>query len=455
MIETHTEQTVARRLSRTIGDDRAAADGPTLIVIGGLHANEPAGIRAALRIHTAIASDRLRLAAGRFISLRGNLTALAARSDPPPRYIHEDLNRAFIGTTQPDACASAEQRERAELTSALDTIDAEAAHPVFLLDLHTVSSDSPPFVVFEDSLAARRFASAFPLPKMLGLEEELQGLLIDDATRRLGTTACIIEAGRHTDPRSTTIHEALVLISLDALRMTEPGRRTSTDEDPRAVAAHAAGPHADRCYDVRQRTEVRHESFEMLPSAAAFSRVRARRTVLATERGRPITADASGLLFMPNRQRTRLAGDDGFFIVQPVGRVWLGLSARLRRSELVHRLLPALLPGVRRRPGDPHTILVAPEYAAILRCEILHLLGYRLIRWHHTPSLTPRQRIVRGLGGLCRSVLGILRRAAAGGEPAALPIERNKDWIARRRRLDVDPPGVRARPDLKNEKENT
>ncbi len=440
MTRTQAHEPHAPGLARTIGDDRARVEGPTLVVIGGLHANEPAGIEAARRVHDAVGEGAPRLDAGRLVSLRGNLTALATDTTMPRRYIDEDLNRAFTGETGLGDDATVEQRERAELATALAEIVSEATHAVYLLDLHTVSSDSPAFMVLEDSLAARRFARAFPLAKILGLEEELPGLLIDDATQRLGCVSCIIESGRHDDPRSADVHEALILIAMEHLGMVTPGSLTSAGEDPRSVAKEAAGPRAGHYYDLRQRIGIAHESFAMLPDAVAFSRVRAKRTVLATERSKAITAEADGLLFMPNRQDERRVGEDGFFVIQRVGNFWLGVSEVLRRRERLHRLLPVVLPGVRRRSGDPHAILVAPEYAAILRREILHLLGYRLIRWTHTRYLTRRQRIMGGIGALLRSCLGILRRAATGGERSALPEERETDWIARRHRLDTQPP---------------
>ena len=440
MIQAESPEPSVEQFARTIGDDTASAPGPTLIVIGGLHANEPAGIEAAERLHASIASGSLTLNAGRLVSLRGNLAALSASTPKRDRYIDEDLNRAFVGEVPPEGERTVEQRERAELSQLLDSIVGERNGPVYLLDLHTVSSDSPPFMVLEDSLPARRFASSFPLPKILGLEEELTGLLIDDATHRLGTVSCIVESGRHDDPRSADVHEALLLIALEALAMAAPGTTTRRGEQPRAVAAEMAGAHTRRFYDFRQRVVIRDESFTMRSGATAFSRVRAGQTVLATERSRLVTAEANGLLFMPNRQESRRIGDDGCFVVERVGEFWLRLSAFLRTREVLHRLLPALLPGIRRHPDEAHTILVAPEYAAVLRRQFLHMMGYRLVRWQNAPHLPPHRRLARGIIAVTRSFVGILAGIGRGGEKGALSDHRDTDWIARRRHLDVTPP---------------
>ncbi|MEM7754773.1 MAG: succinylglutamate desuccinylase/aspartoacylase family protein [Planctomycetota bacterium] len=431
-----------RTCDRFIADHSAAHSGPTLIVVGGLHANEPAGIEAAQRLHAALTSRRITLSRGRFIALRGNLAALADEATSPwqrRRYIDEDLNRVFRTTSPDSAAESSEQTERAELSLTIQHAVREATGPVFLLDLHTVSSDSPAFVALEDSLPARRFAMCFPLPKVLGMEEVLDGLLADHATSEHGCIACIAEAGRHDDPRAVDVHESLILLALQAIGMSDRSFQTEAGEHPREVASAAAAGRSRHFYDLRQRVPIRHPSFRMNPGALAFTPVIAERTVVASERHTPLVAEHTGSLFLPNRQTEPRVGDDAFFIVTRVGRLWLSLSALLRRNEHIHKALPRLLPGVRTRPGSPHTLIIAPEYAAVLRREILHLLGYRLIRWEPAPHLSPIKRFLKAIAGITASVASIITNAFRGAERAALPHERPSDWIARRRRLDIDP----------------
>lgn len=440
MIEAQPRGDAASCVPRNIGDVTGERPAPTLIVVGGLHANEPAGIEAAQRVHNSIDDGRLHIGAGRLVSLRGNLGALAAEAAEPwlrDRYIHEDLNRVFHEVDDAPADASAERSERAQLADEITSIVQAARGDVYLLDLHTVSSDSPAFIALEDSLPARRFAQRFPLPKILGMEEELRGLLIDYATSELGCVSCIVEAGRHDEPRSTDVHEAVILLALISLGIASAPAKTSTGESPHDVVEQASGGRGRRFYDVRQRVPIERLPFRMQPGATAFMPVTAEQTIVAMDGPDPVTPGANGLLFMPNRQASPRVGDDAFFVVAPVGRVWLSVSAGIRRRALVHRVLPILMPGVRRREGDPHALLVAPEYAAVLRREVLHLLGYRLIRWSHTPYLARRRRITRVISGTARAFLQILHFAPRGGEHAALPQERETDWIARRRRLDI------------------
>ncbi len=429
-------------LKRRIGDHASSTPGPTLIVVGGLHANEPAGIEAASRVHARLELRDLSCNAGRLVSLRGNLAALSIEAPEPwlrDRYIDRDLNRLFHGVEHDTSDASSEHGERAQLIEELRRLTSQARGTIYLLDLHTVSSDSPAFVALEDSLPARRFAAGLPLPKILGLEEELAGLMIDYATNELGCVSCIVEAGRHDDARSSDVHEAVILLALVSLGMVPQSVRTTAGEVPYDVVEQAAGGRAGHFYDVRQRVGIGHAEFAMQSGAIAFMPVVAEKTVLALEGTRPVTASAGGLLFLPNRQASPRVGDDAFFVIARVGRMWLSLSAWLRQRAWVHRWAPRLLPGVRAREGEPHAIVVAPEYAALLRREVLHLLGYRLVRWTHAPYVSLPRRISGVAAGLCRALAGLVRFAPLGGERAALPEERTTDWIARRHRLDVTP----------------
>ncbi len=443
MIEVESDERRSQSVSRYIGDCHGQRQGPILIVIGGLHANEPAGIDAALRVHNRIKHNHIRLTSGRFVSLRGNLRALSAEAPEPwlrDRYIDEDLNRSFLLDLDPRPVSNVEENERDELIEELVTIGADRVNPVYLLDLHTVSSDSPAFVALEDSLPARKFASGFYLPKILGMEEELSGLLIDYATNHLGFISCIIEAGRHEDSRSIDVHEAIVLLALRNLGMISDGTRTTGGDLPASVVKEASGGRGQQFYDVRERVPIRTDQFSMKADASAFMRVRSASTTVAVEGSEPVKASASGLLFLPNRQASPRIGDDAFFVIKRVGLLWLSISATVRKRELVHKLLPAVLPGVRRNKRDINSIIVAPEYAAFFRREILHLLGYRLVRWSHVPVMRWHRRPLSACRVFAKAVAGIVSFLFRGGEPVALPEERANDWVARRRLLDLKPP---------------
>jgi succinylglutamate desuccinylase len=419
----------------------ARRPGPTLVCVGGLHANEPAGLEAATRVIRRLERERPGAMLGRIVALAGNMRA-GERADPDLRSIDRDLNRMWTDplVTRVEEADPAtlrhEHAEMREIAGALRRIARETNGPALLADLHTTSADSPPFVFIEDALPARRLARFLGVPVVLGFEEEIDGLLVDWVTRALGLPAMVIEGGRHDDPSSIDLHEAAIWMLLEALGAL-PAGAIAHEVNPRTRLRAASGPRAGRFYDVRHREELRDAAMHVDESLGAFSPVRARRTVVAREPGREIIAPTSGLLFMPNRQRDRRIGDDAFFIVLPVGRFWLALSAFLRRRRLVHALLPRISPGVRARPGRSGELLVAPEIAAIGKRELFHLLGYRLLRHGPDVHLPRRVRAWRAGAGLLRALARMGAGLVRGGEPNALPGERADDWVVARRSLDL------------------
>jgi succinylglutamate desuccinylase len=429
---------------RLIGRFSGRHDGPRLIVVGALHGNEPAGAIAARRVLSALEHADPDAIAGSLVALVGNLRAC---NDPNPdtRYIETDLNRAFTphhlqrAATLPDDDLGPEELELRDLTRLLDREITDRR--TVLVDLHTTSAPSPPFIAMEDTLAARRVARSLPLPIILGLEEELPGLLFDYVTNHHRIVSFVVESGQHDDPESVTGHEAVIWTLLDALGVLPiEGGPVAHQTDPRQVLRAAAGELGARVFDVRHREAIIDEGYQTLEQRGAFERVTRHRTPIAHQGGRTLTPPISGQLFMPNRQPIKQLGDDAYFIVRELSPGWLGLSARLRRSRRLERWIPRLLPGVRRRPGRPDELLVAPDIAVVLKRQLLHLLGYRLIRRSHVLHLSRPARVWGALRALVHAAFTLAGGAFRGGERAALGAERDDDWVITRRTLDRDPP---------------
>src|SRR5262245_17295394 len=100
---------------RVVGRIRGARAGPTLVFVGGMHGNEPAGVRAAARVLAGLETAAVPLS-GEVVALAGNLGALAAGR----RYLGRDLNRMWspAALSSPPGQAP-EDEERAELKAVL------------------------------------------------------------------------------------------------------------------------------------------------------------------------------------------------------------------------------------------------------------------------------------------------------------------------------------------------
>jgi len=358
------------------------------------------------------------------------MRALAAGA----RYIDRDLNRLFtpegIDALRTGAPHDAEQTEAAELLDLIHEQIADARRPIYALDLHTVSADSPPFVFVEDSLVARRFAESLALPIVLGFEEELTGLLIDHLTNAHGVIAAILEAGRHDDPRAVAVMLATIRRALEHAAIVEPGA-LPLGEQP------VAPPARPRIFDVRYRDPISSPDYRVDDALHAFDRVH-RGQIVAVEHNQPRRAPIAAILFMPNRQQVKRPGDDGYFLVQRISPAWLAISAFLRSRRWVHALLPRLAPGVRRDPTCPTRLLVDERYAPVFKREVFHLLGYRILRRgpeHHWPIW---KRALHATVGVCAAVASMLVNAFRGGEKAVLRNPSEHDWLVTRRTLDLE-----------------
>ncbi len=353
---------------RVLGRLGRADRGPLLLCVAGLHGNEPSGVRALERVFSRLSEAREELA-GQLLGLTGNRPALAGGR----RFIDHDLNRAWreenVARVRREGPVTVEDRELLELEGELRRALESAPGRVFLLDLHSMSGGGPAFAVLDDTLPNRRFALELPVPLVLGIEEELTGTL-SDYLAGFGVTTLGFEAGQHDDEHAPDRAEAAVWIALAAAGVIERGARPEVDAARELLRSETRGlPHV---LEVRYRHPVSVESrFAMELGFESFSPVE-KGEVLARDAGGPVRAPESGLVLMPLYQRQ---GEDGFFIVRPVRRLWLELSAALRKLR-PERFLH-WFPGVSRHPTEAATFVVDRRIARWLGLEIFHLLGFR------------------------------------------------------------------------------
>src|SRR5262245_9278287 len=165
---------------RELGTRDCGVAGPTLVVLAGIHGNEPAGVLAVQRVLGRLQEQDLALR-GRIVALCGNLGALRRGV----RYQHRDLNRQWL----PEAVAALQLRdpaqgseedvEQRELVAAFERAEQSARGPVVFVDLHSSSADGPPFVCFADTIDNRRTALCTGVPGILGIEETIDGASLE------------------------------------------------------------------------------------------------------------------------------------------------------------------------------------------------------------------------------------------------------------------------------------
>ncbi len=373
------------KLERVLGTYDRGIPGPTVVIAAVIHGNEPAGVVAFEHLIARLNADGVDLC-GRLVGLAGNLAAYELQQ----RFVEEDFNRIWTADRVAQIQAAdftprtVEASQQVELLAALESELARATGPVFFLDLHTSSASGEPFVCIGDTIRNRRFARAFPVPAILGLEEQIDGALLE-YVNNLGHVTVGVEAGQHDRPQSAAYHEAFLTLAL-----VNAG-----------CLPHSEAPDAERHFeslrdavgDLPPVLEVRHrhpivasDGFRMSPGYNNFASVRASELVASDDSGE-IRASEAARMLLPLYQGL---GSDGFFLVREVRPFWLDLSAWMRRIRLDR--LAHLLPGVRRDPNDAATLIVDRRVARWLTVEVFHLLGFRKERADGTLLRFSRRR---------------------------------------------------------------
>ena len=360
---------------REIGRVTSEGRGPTLIAVAAIHGNEQAGIHAARRVIARLSKHDVAFR-GELFCIAGNVGAIREGR----RYHTRDLNRVWNEAqvrsleerVAKERELDAEDREQLAILSAIRAAIARAKGPVFLVDLHTTSASGIPFVLFGDTLPQRAFVSGLPLPVVMGLEEQVDGVLSSYWTRH-GCVTFGVEGGQHDDPGSIDNLEAVLLLAAQTAGLFPEG----SVPDTRAAHDLLERRRGDlpRVMEVVSRHAIAEgDAFTMEPGFKNLDHARAEQ-LLARDRKGEIRAPRDGLVLLPLYQKQ---GDDGFFWGRAVS------AARLRASEALRHLrldrFLDLLPGVARDKAHPSRFLVDRTIAKLYPLQVFHLLGYRRIR---------------------------------------------------------------------------
>jgi succinylglutamate desuccinylase len=362
-----------------IGD----ADGPTLIAIGGLHGNEKAGVLALQHVADSLRDIQERLR-GRVIFLAGNTRALIEGR----RFIDHDLNRAWTSSAMSkvgsdELLQTVEGIELTELDQLFDSILITAKDEIYVLDLHSTSADGMPFATVGDTLRNRTFARKFPVAILLGIEEQLEGTMLE-YLNNLGAVTLGFEGGQHFSGRTVQNHESLVWLALLNTGILSEADIPNIDDHRKLLASATRGP---MIFEVRYRHAIGpDDDFSMDAGFNNFDPI-VKGQPLATDRRGRIFAGENGVLLMPLYQKL---GEDGFFTGRQISGFWLWLSALLRRIGVQYWV--RILPGVRQDRDDPDTLIVNTSVARIFPLQVFHLLGFRRRRWIGKTLVVSRRR---------------------------------------------------------------
>lgn len=375
-VESLTEKHIICRLADS-------TDGPTLVAIGSIHGNEPSGRLALERVALRLKSLREKLR-GRVYLIIGNVRA----SERAVRFIDSDLNRHWRRenirqNTRLESGDMSEDLEQHELLTIFREILQSARGEVYALDLHSTSAGGQPFATVGDTLRNRRFAQRLPVTILLGIEEQLEGTLLEFLSNE-GVITLGFEAGQHGATESIDNHESLVTQAIVNAGILEPDDVPLLDQMRHQLAVSTGHP---SILEIRHREPVAaDDDFQMKPGFKNFDPV-TRGESLARNRYGTIRASESGLILMPLYQKQ---GEDGFFIARKIAPVWLRVSEVLRRLKIPDYI--HFLPGVRRSRKHPEIAYVDTAVARFFPLQVFHLLGFRRLEWRDKFLVVTRRR---------------------------------------------------------------
>ncbi len=360
------------KVDRIIDHIQGKKGGPTVVFFGGVHGNETAGVFALKDVFKEIRAKTIPVN-GEVYAISGNLGALESKM----RFQDEDLNRIWFQDRierilNGQKIKHREEGELAQLFRLLHTILDTGTPPFYFMDLHTTSSDTSPFMVLNDSLLNRKFASNYPLPIILGIEEYLKGALLS-YINELGYVSLGFESGQHDDDRAVKNCIDFIRYSLtltQSVNVSEEKRQQLKDTLSRSSTA----PH--RFYEIYHQHDIGpHSNFKMEPGFINFQVV-PKGENLALVDGVQLKTTKKRQIFMPLYQDQ---GNEGFYFIRPIPEVWLWLSKKLRRFKVDHILVK--LPGVEWGDDGENTLVVDQRVARFFAKSFLHLLGYRARRF--------------------------------------------------------------------------
>ena len=291
-------------VGRTVGTHAGDAPGPLLLIVAGLHGNEPSGLFALRHVFERLQQERPAFS-GRFVGLAGNLPALSRGV----RFIDQDLNRAFL----PDELdgTTVGRQQAAEILEVIATLADGHAGERFLVDCHTTSSESQPYVSVGREPNSRAFAAALPAYTVHGLNAILRGTMVGHLAPR-GWAGLTFEAGRHGDLSSVENQEACIWLSLAASGCLPPHAAEAFVEHGRQLLAKTT-VEGRKVFEVGYRhAVVPSDGFAMAPGFVNFQAVSKGQLLGRDVRGE-IRSDLDGRVLMPLYQAQ---GEDGFFLVR-------------------------------------------------------------------------------------------------------------------------------------------
>jgi len=292
-----------------------------LLVFGGMHGNEPAGIKAIEFVSKMIDVEPITnedfYYSGSFIGLVGNKQAF----ERGERFIDRDLNRSWTDenvnrvTCDNSGELKNEDREQKEILDTVKNLIKEInPSKLIVLDLHTTSSFGGIFSLPTEDEESLRIAKELHAPVIKGMLQGIKGTVLhyfNSENLGIETTALAFESGQHEEKLSINRAIAAIINCMRTIKAIDP-LHVENQHDKILIEYSRSLPKVAKLVT---KYAIKEESkFKMLPNFKNFQKI-SKGDVLAFDDQDQIESPDDGLILMPLYQKR---GEDGFFLVKEV-----------------------------------------------------------------------------------------------------------------------------------------
>jgi len=304
---------------RIISKYRGKNPGPLLIVFGGMHGNEPAGIKAIEMMAQMLEVEPITNLDfeynGTFLGMIGNLQAYHKNQ----RFIKQDLNRSFtkknleIVEREPESALKDEFLEIKQILKVVrQTINEVNPDKVIVLDLHTTSSFGGIFTITPDDPESLRIAVELHAPVIKGMLKGIKGSTLHYFTKENFGVEMIpvtFESGQHNEKLSINRAIAAITNCMRTIGSVSP-EHVENQHDKLLIEHSKNLPKVSELISKHNVNEG--DNFMMHPNYNNFQRIQSGEVIAEDNEG-PIEAPEDALLLMPLYQTQ---GEDGFFLIK-------------------------------------------------------------------------------------------------------------------------------------------
>lgn len=324
-------------LKRELGSYSTGVAGPLVILVGGIHGNEPDGVIAIQRLLRMLESGQVPFN-GAVVGLAGHLQALKVDR----RQLVENLNRLWDpqnvhavesrkASLQP---LGADEQELLDLLAAIrEPVERHQAQfgdrRLLVLDLHGTSAPGIPFGIAEDSEPLRQLLQGVPFSVLINFEQYLHGVMNLNIQNLLGLSpekfyGLAFEGGQNQQENTIQNHMAAIWYGLERMGCVATEHRPPEIQQylDRLNALKSQHPPFLR---ITGRVPVQHPDRFAMRSSQTGGMLRnihevAPGEVIGQDGDTKLCAPSGGktnpFIVMPNYQPVIPVGDDAYFTAE-------------------------------------------------------------------------------------------------------------------------------------------